>query len=232
MGGSQGDLRGPDAGLPPGLIRLAEDAANGDEVALFDGTLWYFDTNHDFIVDTTVASPLRGLPIVGDFDGDGTDDLATWQNDTFYFDLANNGFGQQDAVLGTAFWAVAFTSIYVRPVSHATASRWIYANIPIGTRLGIEDWDEGLPLGIDGRISYGAGGYFGLDSTQGGAMSMAWEDVPEKRDSLYRWLNEAEYLIISSNRRWASAPRMPSPARPATSARSVTGPAGHSRARP
>ncbi len=111
--------------------------------------------------------------------------------------------------IGAMLWGWGFAAIYRRPLTRITASRWIYANIPAGSHFGIEDWDEGLPLGIDGRTGYGAGGYYGLQSTDSGAMSMAWEDIPEKRERLYQWLNEADYLIVSSNRRWASAPRMP-----------------------
>jgi hypothetical protein len=62
--------------------------ANGDEVGVFD---------------TRIASPIVGFPIVGDFDGDGRDDLATWQADQFRFDLAANGFGQQDATINFGF---------------------------------------------------------------------------------------------------------------------------------
>ncbi|MEX2174318.1 MAG: dockerin type I domain-containing protein, partial [Pirellulaceae bacterium] len=61
----------------------------GDEVGLFTGSRWHFDTNHDFRVDASVAWPLSGHPIVGDFDGDGFDDLGTWSNDTFSFDLSS-----------------------------------------------------------------------------------------------------------------------------------------------
>jgi Ca2+-binding RTX toxin-like protein len=77
--------------------------ANGDEVGVFDGAAWWLDTNHDFRVDTRIASPIVGFPIVGDFDGDGRDDLATWQADQFRFDLAANGFGQQDATINFGF---------------------------------------------------------------------------------------------------------------------------------
>ena len=79
------------------------NAVNGDEVGVFDGAAWWLDTNHDFRVDTRIASPLVGFPIVGDFDGDGRDDLATWQADQFRFDLAANGFGQQDATINFGF---------------------------------------------------------------------------------------------------------------------------------
>ncbi len=60
----------------------------GDEVGLYTGTTWFFDTNHDYQVDTSLPWGIAGSPIVGDFDGDGLDDLATWSNDVFSFDLS------------------------------------------------------------------------------------------------------------------------------------------------
>ena len=54
-------------------------------------------------------------------------------------------------VLGTAFWALAFTSIYTRPVTRIAASRWIYNNLPSGTRITFEVWDDPVPLNIDGH---------------------------------------------------------------------------------
>ena len=82
------------------------NAANGDEVALFTGDTWWLDTDHDFNVDTAIPSAIAGYPIVGDFDGDGLDDLATWTDDVFRFDLAANGFGQQDATIEFGFIGV------------------------------------------------------------------------------------------------------------------------------
>src|SRR5262249_23547066 len=44
-------------------------ADNGDEIGLFDGTKWFFDTNHNHVIDgadLVVTTSLRGLPIVGD----------------------------------------------------------------------------------------------------------------------------------------------------------------------
>jgi hypothetical protein len=74
-------------------------AANGDEIGLFDGRYWWLDTNRNFIVSdqTPIDNGLRGYPIVGDFDGDGRTDLATYLNGVFYFDLEYNGFGATDA---------------------------------------------------------------------------------------------------------------------------------------
>jgi Dockerin type I domain/RTX calcium-binding nonapeptide repeat (4 copies) len=86
------------------------NTANGDEVGVFTGTTWWFDTNHDFKVDYALNSNLRGYPIVGDFDGDGFDDLATWADDHFQFDLANGALrgwnGTVDATINFGFIGV------------------------------------------------------------------------------------------------------------------------------
>jgi hypothetical protein len=71
----------------------------GDELALFTGTqLFFFDVNAVSGVveaDPNAAGPvgtnLRGIPIVGDFNGDGTTDVATWLNDRFQFDYGIPG---------------------------------------------------------------------------------------------------------------------------------------------
>ena len=96
--------------------------ANGDEVGLFTGKVWWLDTNHDFNVDTgypglalpgvPVQDGIAGYPIVGDFDGDGLDDLGTWTDDAFRLDLAVNGFGLED----TRF-TLGFIGVRERPVA-------------------------------------------------------------------------------------------------------------------
>ena len=71
---------------------------DGDEVGVFNGATWLLDTTGNYVLDTQINSQLRGYPIVGDFDGDGLDDLGTWHNESsntgqFQFDLANDGLG-------------------------------------------------------------------------------------------------------------------------------------------
>lgn len=66
-------------------------ALNGDEVGQKSGSTWYLDTDHDFLVDTTLSGNMVGLPFVGDFDGDGIDDLGAWSNDLFVLDLSSDG---------------------------------------------------------------------------------------------------------------------------------------------
>lgn len=64
---------------------------NGDEVGVWTGNKWWFDTDHDFVADRGLAGNLVGLPVVGDFDGDGNEDLAAWADDTFRIDLSSVG---------------------------------------------------------------------------------------------------------------------------------------------
>ena len=67
----------------------------GDEIGLFDGSFWYLDTsgNNQIDVGERFASNFNGLPVVGDFNGDGNDDLAVFVNDTnkFIFDTNRDG---------------------------------------------------------------------------------------------------------------------------------------------
>ncbi len=92
---------------------------NGDEVGVFDGTTWYLDTDHDFMVDTPIATALRGYPITGDFDGDGYTDLATYTKGWFYFDLTNGVDGSWDGVVDDRFRTpfLTFIGTNERPVA-------------------------------------------------------------------------------------------------------------------
>lgn len=96
--------------------RFDNNAANGDEVGVFDGRYWYFDTNHDFNTDYTLRSFLVGYPVVGDFDGDGFDDLATWADNRFMIDLARGSLrgwdGQADQTI-----TFGFIGVRERPVA-------------------------------------------------------------------------------------------------------------------
>jgi YYY domain-containing protein len=110
----------------------------------------------------------------------------------------------------TALWAFAFTRIYTEPHSRIQASRWIYQNIPPGSAITFEEWDDPLPLGIDGRD---ASWYVGVKTAP------YWEDDPikyfgyvdgngEYQPGLLDQLDQADYLIFSSNRVYDSATRL------------------------
>ena len=85
--------------------------------------------------------------------------------------------------------------------------------MPEGSVVANEHWDDGLPFSLDGKISFKpAGMYYGLtqpDGRRDGQIENYAEDTPEKREALYRWLNDADILVLSSNRLWGSIPRLP-----------------------
>jgi YYY domain-containing protein len=113
-------------------------------------------------------------------------------------------------VVASGLWAYAFTRIYTEPHSRIAASRWIFANIPPGAKITSEEWDDPLPLNVDGKS---AGQYIGIQ------MRPYYEDDQIKytgfvgqdgkqNPGLLDNLDEADYLIFSSNRVYDSATRM------------------------
>ena len=106
------------------------------------------------------------------------------------------------AALGAVFWGLAFLSIYIRPHPRVAASRWIYEHVPDGSVVANEHWDWGLPLRIDGHNPFG-GEYTGFE------MHNYDEDTAEKREQLYGWLDQADWIFLASNRLYASIPRLP-----------------------
>lgn len=101
---------------------------------------------------------------------------------------------------GSALSAFAFASIYSRPHTRVTASRWIQQNVPDPARFANESWDDGLPLGLPGLD---AGRYAGpvLD---------LW--VPEDRkkvEEIVSALQRADWVAVTSNRVYANVTRLP-----------------------
>ncbi|MBP8948434.1 MAG: hypothetical protein KBG73_06295 [Candidatus Promineofilum sp.] len=77
--------------------------------------------------------------------------------------------------------------------------------IRAGTSLLVnEHWDDLLPVGLDGRNAYGA--YY--TEVTGGQRPVTHPDSPEKREEVIAWLDEADYIMISSQRAMWNLPRM------------------------
>lgn len=105
---------------------------------------------------------------------------------------------------GTLLYALAFSAIYSVPHTRVTASRWIYQNIPAGSTLASEHWDDVLPIsGLDGKTPYGSSGSF----TQV-QMTNYENDTPEKLEKMVDNLEAVDYIVLSSNRLYDSIPRL------------------------
>ena len=64
-------------------------------------------------------------------------------------------------------------------------------------------WDDGLPVRLDGNDGFGGIYQPGLN------FDMYEDDNPNKLGRFLGILDQAEYLLISSNRQWGSLPRLP-----------------------
>ncbi|HNR96236.1 MAG TPA: DUF2298 domain-containing protein [Anaerolineae bacterium] len=106
--------------------------------------------------------------------------------------------------VGSVSWAYAFSRIYTRPLTRVTASLWVYDNIPAGSAIGCEHWDDAIPWGgVGGRNGYADGTYGWVE------FHPYAEDEPIKLDWFVDWLSQADYIILSSNRCYGSIPRLP-----------------------
>lgn len=97
------------------------------------------------------------------------------------------------------------------PLSADRSARLVLENGPgapilAGTSLLMnEHWDDLLPVGMDGRNAYGS--YY--TEVTGGQRPVTHPDSPEKREEVIAWLDEADYIMISSQRAMWHLPRLP-----------------------
>lgn len=96
-------------------------------------------------------------------------------------------------------WTISFISIYGLLHSRVKASLWIYQNIPPKSILTSEEWDDGLPLGIEGYNPDYTLLPLGIYNTES----------LEKWKKITQQLSKTDYIIMSSNRLFGSIPRLP-----------------------
>lgn len=97
-------------------------------------------------------------------------------------------------------WPVCFLSIYQGSHSRVQASNWIYQNIPKGSTITSEDWDDSLPLNIGSLTNQD---YATLP------LPMFQEDSKAKWNTITKQLAQTDYIILSSNRVFGSVTHRP-----------------------
>lgn len=92
------------------------------------------------------------------------------------------------SIVLTVAWTGLFFNIYFQKNTRIQATEWILHHIPQGSTLAIEHWDDRLPAVGDQNYQY---------------VEMTLYDLP---DDLNKWttldvkLNQADYIVIASNR--------------------------------
>ena len=94
-------------------------------------------------------------------------------------------------IFTTIIWALAFFSIYTRTQTRIAASQWVYLNIPNGSKILTEQWDDGLPIPIE---------QFSPSQYQITPLAMYDTDDLNKINYLSYNLSNADYIIFNSRR--------------------------------
>ena len=92
-------------------------------------------------------------------------------------------------------WPLSFMHTYTKPNTRVLASNWINKNIPIGSTIATEHWDDGLPLGTQTN-------YKVLE------LPMYEPETSTKWDNINQTLKQTNYIIIASNRLYAPLMRL------------------------
>src|SRR5664280_1587956 len=103
-------------------------------------------------------------------------------------------------VAGTALYLLAFLAIYTRPHAAVTASEWFYTHAAPGSRVLIQDWDEGFPFSLPGRPA---------DRYKVTAFGFYDADGPAKIKRLADDLAASEWLVLQTKRLYGAVTRAP-----------------------
>lgn len=93
-------------------------------------------------------------------------------------------------------WPLSFISIYSQPNTRVSASEWIYQNIPKGSFIAREHWDDGLPLANSSNYQF-------LDLPMYDS-----DNDPLKWERINQVLQNTDYIIIASNRLYTPLQKM------------------------
>ncbi len=103
-------------------------------------------------------------------------------------------------IFGGLFLTLAFLKMYTEPMTRLAASDWIYKNVPQGSVLTDEIWDDRVPLGRPGQSPYSFT-YVDLD--------LYSNDSPSKAQQLGVQLAQSDVIVLASNRLYTSITRVP-----------------------
>lgn len=103
-------------------------------------------------------------------------------------------------------WPMSFMTIYSRPHTYISASEWIYDNIPEGSVIVEEHWNDYLPVNLpqnDLRNAQYAQQYELQELT------VFAPDTTGKINTIRDQVNQADYYIIPNNRSYGSMKTVP-----------------------
>lgn len=103
-------------------------------------------------------------------------------------------------IISIAVWPLMLMNIYLHPHTRVEASYWIYQNLPDGSMILTEHWDDPLPLLVPNPQR---------KQFTGEQLEVFAMDSDAKFATISRQMAMADYYIMSSNRGWGSMPKAP-----------------------
>lgn len=100
----------------------------------------------------------------------------------------------------TVLMGLAFYHIYTEPVTRVSASKWIYENVPAGSVIGHEHWDDSVPYQVPGvePRTYGSVEFQNFNA-----------DSPQRVQQLLDDIDQVDYIALSSRRLSGTITRVP-----------------------
>ncbi len=153
-----------------------------------------------------VGAPLRRPRFTLNYvEGEGLVRARLWKA----LNWAELGVAQQR--IGPDASTILFDEAVIEPDADYTLELTLLDGPGVRARTSVianQHFDEGIPFRIEGKDGFGWY-YRGLSSTPWGDMPVYNEDDPAKYEMFLRALDEADYIVLNSNRHYGSVARLP-----------------------
>nr|MBA2284817.1 hypothetical protein [Ktedonobacteraceae bacterium] len=112
---------------------------------------------------------------------------------------------------GTLFQGLALLNIYSQPNTRVQASRWMYSHLRPGSVLTYEQWDDPLPVAVDGHDPgiFQQATYPDASGQPQAGLDLYGDDTVEKAHMLATLLPGIDAIAMPTDRLDKSVPRIP-----------------------
>jgi Dolichyl-phosphate-mannose-protein mannosyltransferase len=126
--------------------------------------------------------------------------------------IANPGYALLALVLaGTIFQGLALLNVYSDPNTRVQASLWMYSHIRAGSTLTYEQWDDPLPVAVDGHVpeEFVQFSYLDAEHNTVTGLDLYGDDTTAKARLLAGLLPKIDVITMPTDRLDKSIPRLP-----------------------